>query len=216
MSHSLRYLIRKAAVILFAAGLAACAKKGPPPPPPLLEIRNRDCVAEPNFATARPVILDEEKPTEVKLDAYASCWQPKGHPRDVYTVFELPGLVGEPYILSVASKPLGEGLFAPRLILFDAKGNITREVPHDDFKFHAATLYVGIRVHEGERFLVVASDSVSVGKQVTQIQSQVNVKTISTGYVTFNVYSGSERNDQITYALNGSVIVTARPMPKLN
>jgi hypothetical protein len=202
--------------VLAAIGLVGCAKKGPPPPPPLLELGDRNCVTEPNFSGAQQVILDEEKPTKVTLDSYASCWQPAGRSRDVYAAFDLPAAMAEPYILSVTSVPIGEGLFAPRLILFDSKGKITREIQHSAFTFHGAALYVGIRVHVGERFLVVASNAGSIGKQVSKIEDQLHVQTMSAGIVMFNKHTGSEEKNDYTYALNGDVTISARPMPKLN
>lgn len=202
--------------LALATLLIGCAKAGPPPPEPTVSLGARSCVSEPDLSTAQQVVLDEEKETKITLDAYSACWESPDRKRGVYAVFSLPSSSGAAYLISITSEPLGKGLFAPRVLMLDAKGRETREISRDKFVNHGAALYVGIRSHPGEEYLIVVSDPDMVGKQVSQIQGAVNASTVSTGTGAFNVYTGSESTKTYTLALNGVVSVKARPIPKAN
>jgi hypothetical protein len=198
---------------LLPALLAACAS---PAPPPILSLDGRPCVGSPDVAGAQAVPLDAGNPVKLDLDGGAACLEAKGGARSAYAAFRLPASQ-KPYLLTVTSTPLGDTLFAPRLLLLDGQGRVLREVPRDGFLFHGTALYAGLRAAPAERYLIVASDAPSVGQQVSHIlgESRAIPVPVGIGAVAL-VRSGSEKQQVITYAHNGRVTVTAQPMPVAN
>jgi hypothetical protein len=193
--------------------LAACAESHGPPP--VTSLAERECASAPDLSGARPLLLDPDKKQTVDLDAATACWQTSEDTRSAYLVFQLPDSA-TPYLVDVTSAPRGNTLFSPRLILLDDEGKVARELRRDAFMFHGASLYTGIRSHAGEHYLVVASDPGSVGQQVSQISGNTHASMIMAGTVMFNSYAGSEARNVFTYAHNGAVTVSARPLPKIN
>ena len=191
--------------------LAACAATTPSVPP-ITSLEGRSCGEHPDLAAARPLLLTG-KPATATLDGASPCWRPPGGPASTVAVFRLPD-AAEPYLLTVASEPVGETLFSPRLLLLDEQGNPVRERRRDTFLFHGPALKTGLRVQPGERFLIVASDPDSVGRRNSRIVGNVQQTTTVAGPVIFNLYTGSEANHDVTYAHNGSVTVAVEPMPK--
>jgi hypothetical protein len=178
-------------------------------------IASRSCGPVPDLGTATPVPLDASKPVEVPLDEKAKCLGPAGGPKAVYAVFALPS-AAEPYVLGITSVPAGQGLFSPRVALLDAQGSKRRDIGRDNFTFHGSCLYVGLRVHADERYLLVTSDPETVGKQVQQISEQTRATLITAGVLSMQYHSGSDTTSTLTYALNGTITVTAQPLPKAN
>jgi hypothetical protein len=193
---------------LLVAGCAATK----PSMPPITSLDGRLCGEHPDLAAARPLLL-ASKPVTVMLDGASPCWQPSGGAASIIAAFRLPD-VAEPYLLTVASEPVGETMFSPRLILLDKQGKPVRERPRDMFMFHGPALTTGVRVQPGERFLIVASDPASVGQRNSRIIGSVQHSTTVAGPVIFSVYTGSEAAQNVIYAHNGSVTVTVEPMPK--
>lgn len=204
------------AALVSALAVASCTHD--PGPPPIVSIADRACTAQPVLSNAKPVVLDGDKSVTVKLDGTAPCWEADGA-KSVYSMFDLPQSP-DPVLVSVLSDPLGQGVFAPRVIVLDGDQHIMRELPRDSFMFHGASLYVGIRLHAGERYLIVASDPKTVGQQYTQASesTQVAAGAVVTGAAVgfFTVHTGSDSTSIYTYSYNGTVKVTAQPMPKGN
>jgi maltose operon substrate-binding protein precursor MalM len=198
---------------LLPALLAACAT---PAVPPILSLDARPCVGRPDLAAAQALPLDAGKPIKLDLDAGAACLESGVGGRSAYVAFRLPRSE-QPYLLTVLSAPLGDTLFAPRLMLLDEQGKVLREVPRDDFTFHGVALYAGLRAAPAERYLIVASDPLAVGQHMSHIigESRMTPVPVGIGGV-FLINSGSEKQQVITYAHNGRVTVTAQPMPKAN
>ena len=149
----------------------------------------------------------------VDLDQNTPCWQSEDGAKSAYVLFALPDNL-EPYLVRVSSPAIGNTLFAPRLLMLDGLGSKLREMPRGSFTFHGSSLYLGIRVYPGERYLMVASDPAVVGQQVSQLQAGTQVTTAASGGVYFTVHTGFENNLNFTYAVNGKVIVSAEPIPK--
>jgi hypothetical protein len=184
--------------------------------PPLVTLDGRDCGARPDFAGAQPILLDPDKDVTMRLDAAAPCVQAADGTKSVYGVFRLPQSA-DPYVVSVTSTLSGRGLFSPRLTMVDREGTVLREVPRDAFVFHGTSLYVGIRSHAEEAYMIVASDPQSVGQQVAQTSENAQTSTAvfpSGGFLTIGM--GAEKTHRFTYSHNGVVTVSARPLPKAN
>jgi hypothetical protein len=198
------------AVALVTLALCGCAS----PPPPIVGMEGRSCTAVPEFAGAHQLKLASGNAVTVDLDQNTPCWEASDGGKSAYVVFALPDNI-EPYLVTVTSPALGQTLFAPRLIMLDGFGNRQREMSRDSFTFHGASLYLGIRVYPGEKYLMVASDPNAVGQQVSQIRDGTQTTTTSSGGIYFTIHTGFETNQSFTYALNGRVIVAAELIPKV-
>jgi hypothetical protein len=184
--------------------LAACAPK----PPPTVTLEGRVCGPEPDLSAARPVALGGDA-VKITLDDSAACWRPAAGPGSAYAVFQLPS-APESYVVTIRSTPVGEGLFSPRVLLLNDGGKVQREISRDTFQFHGAALQVGLRSRTEERFLIVASDSDSVGQQISQVNA--GVQRASSGNGGSFVW-GYDRTRTMTYAHSGTIIVSAEPIP---
>jgi hypothetical protein len=188
--------------------LAACK----PPPPPVVTLEGRACAAQPMLEGASPVGLDG-KNVKVVLDENAGCWRPADGAASAYVVFRLPQ-AADPYILTIVSEPIGVGLLAPRALLLDSTGKVLREVPRDSFMSQGSALKAGLRARPGEQFLIIASDSGSVGKDVSELANTVQQHVVMAGpYYATSINVGQERTRTQTYAHNGTILVKAEPLP---
>src|SRR4051812_32126079 len=97
-------LFRYGALLLTLALIFACR----PSAPPVVTMESRACVPTLALDDARPVALDGRS-IKVVLDEAAACWHPAGGVASAYAAFRLPS-VAAPYILSVVSEPIGQGL----------------------------------------------------------------------------------------------------------
>jgi hypothetical protein len=201
--------LSRAGSVLALMCLTACAAM---PPPPTLTLEGKACVSTPDLASAKPLPLATNKPVTVNVDDKTACLEGMNGEKNVYLGFQLPQSESE-YLISVSSAPVGQGLLWPRVWLVDADGKTLREVMKDAFVFHGAALYVGLRVHRGERYLIVASDATAVGQEVSHIVDTTMVSTAVSGGFYIQVHTGSETTNTYVYALNGIITVAAEPVP---
>ena len=206
--------VAKCACLIAIAAVAACGNKMKGPPP-IVDISARDCTARPVLDGAKPVPLDADKAVTVTFDGNSPCWQ-AADGRRVYGAFALPQ-GADPILVTVVSSPLGTGLLSPRALLLDQQQAIVREVARDGFRFHGASLYVGIRLHANERYLVVTSDPAMVGAHVSQIVESTSTSGASVvvpgGIAFYQIHMGADANLDFVYSHNGTVVVAAQPMP---
>ncbi|MET1028003.1 MAG: hypothetical protein ABWY00_12610 [Dongiaceae bacterium] len=207
-------LSRLTGYVIAAALLSACSSV--PPSSPTTNLENRQCNPSLDLAGASGLSLDGPTKVKVTLDAHAPCLQITGGARSLYTAIKLPP-EGTPYLISVTSRPLGQGLFSPHLLLLDSQGKQLREIQREAFLFHGTALRVGIRAHPDEAYLVIASDPQSVGGQVSQISENTQMTYVPVGVGGFVQYhTGIDTTSTYTYAHNGLVEVAVEPVPDGN
>lgn len=194
--------IQRVAALLACLTVVACTAA--PAPPPVTSLRERDCSARLVLATAHSVPFGSDQATTTILDGQGLCLN-AGITKSSYAVFRLPNAV-PPYLVMVTSEPRGRALLSPRLMILNAQGELSREISRDAFMFQDDSLYVGFRTHPGERFVIVASDPGTVGRQVSQIMGFAD----SVDYFPL----GHESTRSFIYSHNGRVIVSAQPMPR--
>lgn len=197
MTMRRRSAFHAAAVLVGALGLLGACK-----PTPVTTLEGRACSARPVLDGASPVELDG-RTKKVVLDGNAACWHQDGGAASAYVVFRLPQAT-EPYILTIVSEPVGDGLLPPRVQLLDANGAVLRQVARDSFLSESRALKVGLRARPDERFLIVASDSDAVGQDTTQLTNLSPAGAFDTGL---------QRKQTRTYAHNGAILVRAEPLP---
>lgn len=212
--------MRTIRILLAAASLATLAAcVAPKVDPPALTLGERSCAAQPDLAGALVLTLKPKDNVAVEsvFGPTTPCFGPAGA-AGTYAVMALPDWP-EDYIVSVTSIPMGVAIVAPRVQLLDASGKPMREIPHDRFSFHGTSLYAGLRVHPGERYLLVSSDPAAIGHNMSQIVSSTMAATGATAaggaVVTFTMYTGAEANVNLVFAHNGRISVMAEPVPKV-
>ncbi|MEJ1969802.1 MAG: hypothetical protein WDN03_14375 [Rhizomicrobium sp.] len=195
------------ALALFVAG---CAAK-PPDLEPVTMIAARSCDTRPALANAVAVAPDPDKPANALIDAQARCLDGAGG-KALYALFALPD--GAPYTVSVSSVPMGRSTFAPRAILLDSAGNVMRELPDGSFLFRGANLTALFRAHPGERYMAVASDTHLVGRPISRLQENTQVRGAAAGGFYFEIHTGSEQTHDSTWSHNGQIVVAVTPDKK--
>lgn len=196
-----------------AAALAGC-KTATPDLAPLVQIAPASCSVEPSIARAHSLPFDTEKkpePVRVTIEEQSPCLD-EGGTKSLYEVFALPEL-SYPIIVTVRSLPSTSGILAPRLMLLDKDGKRVRALDREAVHFRGTALTAMLRTRPDERYLVVSSDPEVVGDDISRLQGAVNQQVVSTGVMAFSVYTGSESTASMTYAHNGTIQVSARPVP---
>jgi hypothetical protein len=200
---------------LACLALAACATPAPPPPP-LLAVSGADCSATPDLSKAAslqlPAKAGDEKPVAVTFDGETACLLSAAGSKSFYRIFALPS-DAPPYTILISSQPFGYGIFAPHLMMLDNAGAVTREIKSGAFVFRGNELTALLRSHAEERYLLVASDPDSLGKQFARITEQTQVYAGSTGTAIYEIHTGTDTNNQLIYTANGKVSVTLALLP---
>jgi hypothetical protein len=147
----------------------------------------------------------------LRIDDTAPCLATQ-QGKSLYGAFRLPDSTAS-FMIAVRSLPVGQGLFVPRLLLYDGTGALTREIGRDELEFRGETLTVLIRSHPGERYLVVASTPQSIGQAETRISESTRTSTSSGGGVSFAVHTGVDAAHTYVYAHDGLIWVYAATIP---
>lgn len=209
----MRNLERLLAALMIVGLVGGCAAKGPAP---IVSLAGRACASVPSLLGVQTLLLGADNKLELVVDGNAPCVQTADGARSAYVAVALPA-TSVPYVLSVRSQILGQTVFAPRMELLDGEGHVLRDIPPTAFMFHGASLYAAVRSHAGERFLVVFSDAGTVGQTKSQVHEEINQQTFTsvtpTAVVAVNVNTGSDHTVSFTYADNGKLTITARPLP---
>lgn len=197
--------------------LSACAHHGPPPPPPLTVLPTLSCVPALNLqgTVVMPVMVGKD--TSINFDAGSNCMLLGDGQPTLYSVIRLPEMA-EPYLITVRSLPIGQGMIIPRLLMMTGDNQVLRSVEGESFTFHGASMMTKLRSHPGESYLVVAVDTRYVGQTVSQVHesfvasssSSVVGKTVVTS---FHTDGGSNTVDYV-FSYNGNVAVSVELMPK--
>jgi hypothetical protein len=198
--------------------LSACAVHGPPPPPPLTALPALSCVPALTVqgVPATPVLMDKE--ATVTFDAASNCMMLANGQPTLYSVFRLP-VEADAYLLTVRSLPVGEGMIIPRLMLMAENNLVLRTIEGESFTFHGASMMTKLRSHPGEVYLVVAVDTRYVGQEVAQVAetfvASSSTSVIGKAVVSSVTTSGASHTLNYVFSYNGSVVVSAEPMPKV-
>lgn len=199
--------------VLILTGLisSGCAS-GPPPPPPVLDLANRECGTAPDLSLAVDVALNPKKRNTVStvVDETTPCVEtPDG--LAAYALYRLPES-DNPYVVEIASDPVGGVMFVPRIRILDQNGEQLQEVTRDRLVFRDAALSVQRRSRAEDRYVLVMSDPTLVGKKFSRMSATTDSTTSSTGTVTFMIYSGADKTVDLIFAHNGKIDVSVWPI----
>lgn len=201
--------------VALLTALAGCAQPQPAQEP-LLTLARADCDARPDFAIALPVRTEDRRGTPATLGAAGRCLMVPGGAPTTYAVFALPADPAH-YTLEILSTVMPRTIVRPAATLYDAAGERVRTIPPEEFETNIAGLRAGVRPHGMERWLVVAADQARLG-QTLQLQLSGLDGRVQTAAVVFvplvfipPMVPDLVRQRSATFALNGSIIVTAAP-----
>jgi len=203
------------ALLLTTLLLAACGQHRAEPP--LLSLGGRACDAQPVFEGATPLSFDTRSGANARLGAQGRCMQaPGAEAPTTYAVFDIPQRTA-PAALSIASLAAGT-LVSPRVTLLDASGTAMRVLEPGDFRANVGGLQAGMRLRGNERWLLVEADRTLLGKSVTlrlgdRRRGDVQVAAAGFIYVPPPTYADFMRENDVVYALNGTVWVTMTKVP---
>lgn len=168
-----------------------------------------------DYSLSKPVAVQfnpkDEKVTSAVLDGQVHCLQEKTGGRALYQVFALPESP-TPYVIGVRALPWDDTILAPKTVLLNGEGHVTRSTEHQDFTFRGQTLSTLLRSHEGERYLVVLSDSQVLGTKVSRIVDNVQQTMGATAYGAFYIYTGSDKTNNMTLTPSGRVELALTPI----
>lgn len=209
--------LRALPVLPVALMLAGCTVVGREAMVARLEVAAApSCATTPDLAGATAMTKkgkDEPHVATVRFADTAACLNDASGSRGVYAVVDLPaGAPGD--IVTVTSYAMGTTIFSPRLEFRDAQGTMLRQIGRETFLFNGPSLQTQLRRREGERFLVIASDNLTVGKTSERIQASVNHGGVPIGAAYIPINTGAEATSKFTFAHNGEVTVTLAPVPK--
>jgi hypothetical protein len=203
---------RLSPLAIAALALSACAK---PVPPPVVDMASIPCADAMAMTGATALQFDpkgkDEKTTDVILDGKSSCLREVAGNRRLYQVFALPPMEA-PYIIAVRTSPWADTILAPRVLLLDGDGKITRETTHADFIFRGEQLSALLRSHPGETYLALTSDSEVLGKEITRVVEAISVAAAPVGAGgTFLWYSGTDTTHRMVLSVAGRAEITISP-----
>ena len=164
--------------------LAGCAV-APAGVEPIIDLGELRCDAAPNLSLALPL--------------------PEATPR-AFRIAPERGAV----VLTISSLPLGRTIMAPRVMLMDGNGRLTRALGPDAFLFRGAGLSALVRLRAEEVFVVVGSAPGMAGKGFDRVQSSMNLTAVPLGAGMIFIHHGSEATQQMVFGHNGRVVLETR------
>lgn len=175
-------------MVLGASGAVSCAT--PPPPPPTLDLSHRSCMSGLETGSVQTLPADGSAVT-TKIDDTASCRQLPDGSRSSYRIFSLPAGTTQ-RMVTVASTPIGAGIFAPQVWLLDADYRPLRQLSGEAFLFRGSQLVGSARLHPGDRYVLIGSNPEQVGTEISRLQASTNSSVMSAGMALMTVHTGSE------------------------
>lgn len=200
------------AALVVIGGLGGCATQKPGPPP-LLDLTAHHCAVAPDLAGATALTLSPKKDESQTITAITStspCLKGSAG-LSLYAAYELPS-TPTPYLVRVNSEPEGLTLLALRVLLYGPDGSLKREFSGKQILFRGSDLSVIFRSHDGERYLVVASDPAAVGRKLARVHDATYSGVVPVYGGTMLYYSGTDGIINNVLSENGRVTVSLRPL----
>lgn len=212
---------KKITVLLaFGAILAGCASTPPvPPPQAVLSIDDKTCDSAVSIKDA--ISLTPVKPAFANVvnsdvDAKKPCIN-IGDKKANYIVYSLPE-VPENHTITIGGVQEIYRIFAPKIFLLDANGNITREFADEKYVVMGNKIGVLLRPTEKDKFILVRSNPDVVGVKNKSHETRINASTgysynAYTGYGgSYTTYHGKEGQIERVFSHEGIVNVTVQAL----
>ncbi len=197
-------------VATLLVGLSDCT--APKLAPPLTQLGDRPCDAAPDLRNpiALPMPTERGKSEDLTLDLNSKCVSdPAG--KSLYQVLALPA-TNEPAILEIRVKLSGMVMLSPRLLLLDEAGHVLRDLRAGDFHYRGGVLSSLLRVHELERYVVVASDPAFAGQSIWRVEENMK-RVMFYGPPDLEFDNGEDTMENYFFSLAGPVTATISTVP---
>ena len=190
--------------------LAGCAV-APAGVEPIIDLGELRCDAAPNLSLALPLpeATPREAPVSMEFDSQLPCLRLVGERAGFYAAFRIAPERGA-VVLTISSLPLGRTIMAPRVMLMDGNGRLTRALGPDAFLFRGAGLSALVRLRAEEGFVVVGSAPGMAGKGFDRVRSSMNLTAVPLGAGMIFIHHGSEATQQMVFGHNGRVVLETR------
>jgi hypothetical protein len=157
--------------------LQACASAPPPPPPSVavLTLSNKTCTKDPVLKDAIS-LTPADKKSQYEISTLVDAGKPcltSDNTSSNYVVYALPEH-GDNHVITVGGVQEPLRTFAPSVSLLDADGKVTRAFADDRFAVLGNTLGVQFRPTPQERYILVHSNPVLVGKSISTVETRLN------------------------------------------
>lgn len=203
---------RRTGGVLLAGLLAGCVQANEAPP--TLTLAAAHCDSAPNLTLAQELPLGDKKSVIKVVDVKADgpCLRAGEGRARLYTLFRLPTDTATPFTLRVSSPAQGKVVLAPKIVLLDAEGGVSREIADSALLFRGGALGTLFRLRTEDRYLLVTSDPDRVGKRFLRTATTLNSTTVSGGGVTTTLYSADDQTSDYTFSHTGKLDVRVEPL----
>lgn len=203
---------RRTGGLLLAGLLAGCVRANDAPP--TLTLAADHCDSAPNLALAQELPLGDKKSVAKTVDVKADgpCLRGEEGRARLYTLFRLPTDAGTPFTLQVSSPAQGKVVLAPKIVLLDAEGGVSREIADSALLFRGGALGTLFRLRTEDRYLLVTSDPDRVGKRFLRTATTMTSTTVSSGSGFATFHSASDQTADYTFSHTGKLDVRVEPL----
>ncbi len=195
-----------------AAALAAC-QSTPPPPEAVTDLSGKTCQAEISLVDAIALTPKKQKSWQDVFSAVGAETPCVGEGKSAanYVVFALPDF-GPNHVITVGGQKQARRTLAPKVLLLDWEGAVTREFADDKYDYRGGSFSVQFRPGEDDRFVLVETDPARVGETETRFETRLlvgqgTVGLPNGGAASYTTYSGSEGAHSRTFSHEGVVTV---------
>lgn len=201
-----------------ALALVACQSKPPTPPPSaVLDISSKTCGQVVNLETAEPLTPKKTQKwvdIHTAVDETSACVTSGGQSGN-YVVYELPEHATN-HVITVGGAKQKIRLLAPAVSMLDSNGELVRTFIADKYQYIGGVFGVQLRPNEGERYLLVKTDSDLVGnvEEVfeTRMVTQTGYASTPTGGASYTTYHGQENSTHRTFSHEGTVTIRVQAL----
>jgi len=196
-----------------AAVLGACQSTPPPPPEAVTDLSGKTCQADISLVDAIALTPKNQKSWQdvfSQVGPETPCVG-EGDAAANYVVFALPDF-GPNHVITVGGQKQARRTLAPKILLLDWEGTVTREFAADKYDYRGGSYSVQFRPGADDRFILVETDSALVGEIETRFETQLLMRQGTVGLpnggtASYTTYSGKEGAQSRTFSHEGVVTV---------
>ena len=205
--------MRAVSFLVAAAVLAACQSKPPEPPPKAVtDLSGKVCDSKVSLVDAIALTPKKAKAWQdifTQVTAETPCIGEADASAN-YVVYALPDH-GPNHVITIGGLNQVQRTLAPKVMLLDWNGEVTRAFGSDKFQYHGENYSVQFRPSEDDRYILVETDPELVGETETGFETRLvmgqGTVATPTGSASYTTYSGREGATWRTFSHEGVVSV---------
>lgn len=210
---------RKLVLLGGALLLASCATTAPIIPIPVTDISSKTCSDTPDLASALALTPPKKRTdhfVNTIVDSTKACVKIDGKPAN-YVVYTLPNFPDN-HTITIGGLQEQLRTFAPIISVLDKDGKVSRAITEDRLSVLGNTYGISIRPSANDKYILVTSNPILVGKEVSTHETRIAVTTgysynpATYGGTSYNQYHGVEGKALRTYSHEGTIAVTVQAL----